>query len=92
VETLKRNADCYFGSRGRAWIRELPEILGRVSAMWTLEIGPHFAELSVNYVAPATRADGTRCVLKVGVPDEGIQAEIGSPRQRWRLRPRRVFA
>src|SRR5689334_21753977 len=54
-----------------AWLRGLPDLLDRLAARWSLTLGPHFPELSYNYVAPATRADGTPCVLKVGRLHDG---------------------
>lgn len=39
-----------------------------VAAAWRLELGDPY-ELSFNWVAPARRADGTRAVLKLGVPE-----------------------
>jgi streptomycin 6-kinase len=47
------------------WLRALPDLLGRLAARWSLTLGPHFPEIIINYVAPATRPDGTPCVLKV---------------------------
>ncbi len=34
-----------------------------------------FPNLSINYVAPATRIDGTQVVLKAGVPNPEIHTE-----------------
>lgn len=47
------------------WLRTLPDRLAALAADWSLTLEPHFAEIEINYVAPATRIDGTRCVLKV---------------------------
>jgi streptomycin 6-kinase len=47
------------------WLGALPDLLGRLAGRWSLTPGPHFPEIAINYVAPATRADGTPCVLKV---------------------------
>lgn len=54
-----------------SWLRGLPGLLERLAARWSLTLGDHFPELSYNYVAPATRADGTPCVLKVGRLHDG---------------------
>ena len=48
-----------------AWLRALPERLERLAARWSLTLHSRFPEIAINYVAPATRADGTPCVLKV---------------------------
>jgi streptomycin 6-kinase len=48
-----------------AWLAALPDLLASLAARWSLTLGPHFPGIRYNYVAPATRADGTPCVLKV---------------------------
>jgi streptomycin 6-kinase len=48
-----------------AWLAGLPARLAALAARWSLTLGPHFPGIGINYVAPATRADGTPCVLKV---------------------------
>src|SRR5579859_113968 len=57
------------GAAGGAWVAQLPALLAACAARWELAVGPPFPGLSYNYVAPATRADGTPVVLKVGVPE-----------------------
>jgi streptomycin 6-kinase len=42
-----------------------PELVDALAARWSLTLEKPFAEIKLNYVAPAVRADGTRCVLKV---------------------------
>jgi streptomycin 6-kinase len=64
-----------FGDGGRDWLARLPALLAHCEQRWSLTIHPPF-ELSYNYVAPATRADGTEVVLKVGVPDPEVLTEI----------------
>jgi streptomycin 6-kinase len=48
-----------------AWLAALPGRLAELGQRWQVAIGPHFPNLSYNYVAPATRADGQRCVVKL---------------------------
>jgi streptomycin 6-kinase len=43
----------------------LPERLDALAARWSLTLERPFPDAAVNYVAPATRADGTRAVLKL---------------------------
>ena len=47
------------------WLRALPDQVQWLAHRWSLTLDRHFAEIAINYVAPATRRDGTRCVLKV---------------------------
>lgn len=58
------------GARGDEWLRELPDVVARLQARWNLVVEPCFPDLSFNYVAPATRKDGTRVVLKIGLPTD----------------------
>lgn len=48
-----------------AWLRALPDLLDSLAGRWSLNLGPYFPHIAYNYVAPATRRDGTDCVLKV---------------------------
>jgi streptomycin 6-kinase len=60
-----------------AWLHGLPGLLERLATRWSLTLDAHFPGLSWNYVAPAVRADGTPCVLKVGIPhDEALLTEM----------------
>jgi streptomycin 6-kinase len=68
-----------FGADGDAWLERLPSLLVDLAAQWDLLLGPPF-ELSYNYVAPATRADGTAAVLKIGVPVAENWREIAALR------------
>lgn len=65
-----------------AWLDQLPNLVGDVERRWSLTLGPPFdgAEVSAAWVAPATRADGTRAVLKLGMPHMEGEHEIESLR------------
>ena len=65
------------GEKGATWLAGHPARLARFAERWTLEIGAPFA-LSYNYVAPATRSDGTPVVLKLGVPCDEIATEVAA--------------
>ena len=56
-----------YEDEGVAWLERLPMLIDDCAQRWSLTVGPPYT-LSYNYVAPATRADGTPVVLKVGVP------------------------
>lgn len=68
------------GDRGREWLARLPGLLGTLAERWDLRLGEPFS-LSYNYVAAATRADGTAAVLKVGVPHRELDTEREALRQ-----------
>ncbi len=61
---------------GAAWLGRLPDLLAECERRWNLTVRPSPFTLSYNYVAPATLADGTEIVLKVGVPNRELRTEI----------------
>jgi streptomycin 6-kinase len=63
------------GEAGRAWTEALPDMLAEYTQRWSLKLGAPF-ELSYNYVVPATRADGTEAVLKLGFPNRELLSEM----------------
>jgi streptomycin 6-kinase len=56
------------GERGEKWLDDLPDTISEVAAKWSVEAGGPFRNLSYNYVANATLADGKSVVLKIGLP------------------------
>src|SRR5579859_2414687 len=65
-----------FSDRGAAWLEQLPERIKRFEQLWSIQVEAPFPSLSYNYVAPARRADGSRAVLKLGVPNRELNTEI----------------
>jgi streptomycin 6-kinase len=63
-----------------AWLAALPDLLDQLAARWSLSLGPYFPGIRYNYVAPATRADGTACVLKVSRHIDETRNEIAALR------------
>ena len=64
------------GIVGREWLDRLPGLLRECEQRWSLTIQAPFAALSYNYVAPAQAADGSSLVVKLGVPNPELLAEI----------------
>ena len=81
--TFQRRMINVFGDNGRRWLEALPSIIDDYADRWWLRIGPPLA-LSYNYVAPATRADGTQAIFKCGVVanNSTIRTEIAAL-QHW---------
>lgn len=70
----------YGEEEGAQWIRDLPALVADYAGRWSLtHIGEPFG-LSFNYVVPATRADGTPAVLKLGVPRNELGCETAALR------------
>ena len=67
---LVRNVAGKWGDDGVRWLAGLPALIGEIAAGWELTVGAPY-ELSMNWVAAVTRADGTAAVLKLGVPGGG---------------------
>ncbi len=67
-----------YGEPGGEWIARLPGIVAECEARFSLRVDPPFAPLSYNYVAPATLADGTPAVLKVGYPAPELFSNIAA--------------
>jgi streptomycin 6-kinase len=63
-------AACQASPEQRAWLAALPATIRALEERWSLRIGRPFetTEVSCAWVAPVTRADGGRAVLKVGFP------------------------
>jgi len=72
-----------FGDAGRDWLEGLPRLIDEYAERWSLRIEKPLA-LSYNYVAAATRADGTPAIFKCGVVADNstIRAEIAAL-QHW---------
>lgn len=65
-----------FGPEGESWLKTLPATIQDRGADWSLTLQPPFKDMNYNYVAPAVRADGSRVVLKIGVPNPELYTEI----------------
>jgi streptomycin 6-kinase len=79
-ENLRRVVTDLHGRAGEQWLRRLPLTLNMCARRWSLELGRPFEPVSYNYVVRATRADGTRAVLKVGFPGRDFRAEAAALR------------
>jgi streptomycin 6-kinase len=67
------------GEAGAAWIRDLPEVVGRLEAEWEIRVGRTFPNATEAYVAEAASADGTEFALKipiVGLAKGGREARL----------------
>lgn len=63
-----------------AWLQQLPDLIHRLCARWSLIPEDPFPGIEINYVAPATRLDGSRCVLKVSRHLDDTRTEIAALR------------
>lgn len=65
---------------GPLWVSELPDLVAELAERWCLEVGAPVASLTYNWVAPASRSDGTRAMLKLGLPGSDIRHELAALR------------
>lgn len=77
----RRKIEHFFASNGRPvegrqWLAAIPARVRTYAERWDLDVEPPFEGLSYNYVAPATRADGSQAVLKIGLPEPEQRSEI----------------
>ena len=61
---------------GAEWLSQLPTRIAQCEAKWNLTAHNHFGTLSYNYAAPATMADDTAVVLKIGIPRDELITEM----------------
>lgn len=69
---------CHNTPERRAWLARLPSAVRELEERWGLALDPPFdgIEGSCAWVAPAVRKDGTRAVLKLGMPHMEARDEI----------------
>jgi streptomycin 6-kinase len=75
---FRRQIGATFGSRGATWLDQLPALIDSYARRWSLDVANPYPGLSYNFVAPATRADGSAAVLKLGVPRAELSSEIAA--------------
>ena len=71
-------ATCRGMPERRAWLEQLPDAIRAVQDRWSLVLEAPFDgnEVSCSWVAPALRRDGTRAILKLGMPHMEAEHEI----------------
>ncbi|MBM2623210.1 phosphotransferase [Actinoplanes sp. LDG1-06] len=72
--TLTRNIVENWGADGQRWLSDLPTLVGEVAADWGVRVLEPFP-MTFHWVAAAVRDDGTKAVLKLGVPDGHLDSE-----------------
>ena len=69
-ETLVRSTVELRGEAGVEWLKGIPALVAQLEHRWSLETGPPFPEIWINWVAPASSADGASVVLKLSFPED----------------------
>lgn len=63
------------GEKGREWLDDLPVLITSIEEQWCIRVHKPIHTLTYNYVAPATRENGTEAILKLGVPGAHVERE-----------------
>ncbi len=66
--------------RALPWLRALPDLIASLEHRWDLTVTAPFPDLTFNVVLKARMADGRSVVLKVGLPESELPAEIAALR------------
>src|SRR5690348_9678159 len=71
-------ANCRRTPERADWLRRLPDVLGGLEHRWSLTLDAPFdsPDASCAWVAPVILSDGTRAVLKLGMPHLEAEHEI----------------
>jgi streptomycin 6-kinase len=64
------------------WREALPDLVASCCKEWGLRVGEPYAPGAAGYAAPAELADGTRAVLKIGIPHREAEQEADAL-ERW---------
>jgi streptomycin 6-kinase len=79
-EAFRRRVASVWGAKGEAWLERLPALIEACAERWTLSVRAPARDLSYNFVTFVVTADGTEAVLKIGVPNPELTAEIDALR------------
>lgn len=71
--TFVENTTALCGEKGEEWLSDLPNIISEIEENWSIKAGKHFRNLSYNYVANASLADGKSAVLKIALPLNDVE-------------------
>jgi streptomycin 6-kinase len=71
---------CRNSAKREAWLARLPDTIRGLERRWSLALGTPFDNTSYSWTAPATLADGTAAVLKLGMPHLEGEREIDALR------------
>lgn len=78
---VRANVLRFFGDRGRAWLDALPAVVADLTRRWELRLGGEaYSGGTHSLVLPATRADGSRALLKVPAVDDENRREADALR------------
>ncbi|MEJ8280609.1 aminoglycoside phosphotransferase family protein [Pseudonocardia spirodelae] len=78
-DDLAATVTAQWGGRGAAWLAGLDRLVTGLACELNLELGPALPQ-SFHAVRAVTCADGTAAVLKAGVPDGHLDAEVAALR------------
>lgn len=78
LQPLTRARVSGLGPVGQQWLETLPGVLDQLATRWSLRIGRALPGGSASYVTAATTADGRSVVVKVALPDPGLDVQVAT--------------
>ncbi len=75
-DTFAQTMRKLYGEMGAAWLESLPDLIATCEKRWALTVQPPFPGLSYNFAAPVVMTNGETAVLKIGVVNPELLAEI----------------
>ncbi len=76
LDSFKNRVIGAYGEIGRTWLETLEIRVETFLARWELTLESVVPNLSYNYVAKVVDSEGTRLILKLGVPNYDFQNEV----------------
>lgn len=75
-DALQQTMANVHGEVGKRWLNQFPNLLKSLVKQWRFKIEKRCANLSFNFVALVVLEDGSKAVLKCGVPNAEFTTEI----------------
>lgn len=78
--TLQQTIISVHGEVGKRWLAQFPNLLKSLAKQWKFKITKRCANLSFNFVALVVLENGSKAILKCGVPNDEFTTEINALR------------
>lgn len=76
VPELVRQKALHLGPQGARWLIDLPEVISHLARVWSIRLGEPLTGGSASYVVRARTMEGRDAVLKIALPEQGVDAQI----------------
>ena len=76
VQPVVRQKAEHLGTRGMAWLAQLPALVADLERQWSITVGERLDGGTASYVCRAANHDGAAAVLKLSLPDDGFEDAV----------------